>query len=610
MSFKIFSFQLLGKIKPVEKVEGRRAALYQDYLEFLETEKSDELAEYRQLEKLVNSEEFKKKKAEIKALEYKGSKEYHLQKEFEKLEKSKPVRLYFKAENSTDLKRFGQQKDSEQMAEYYRLEEYIKEGEFQQEKKEIQGQVFKGSTEEKHLADFNRLKKNAGIKAYFALHNSDALRNHERFANSDKLKRFLELKNSSEKDTEARKELKALQKEPDIRDYFKFEHSKKLKLYKETLGSHNLKKYEELKVFTSSEKFKSREAFLKDKKKFERSEAYKKWQRFKQLAATDDVKFVLKYEKSNIYRNYLDVKESFDLKRFYELKDSISSTEFQKKKAYLGDKQKWEKTEGFKQEKRFAELKKSPRLVNYFKYKNSTAFSFFETWETIFEDDFSAPKIQAEKWSVRSAVAEKTLGENYSLSGDLHIYTNGQNISTGNRLTIETRKEKTAGKVWNLAAGFIPAVLDYSSGIISTGTTFSRQDGIFEAKIKFNPVKQVVSSVFLQGEQASQHVHLLEMGVENRIGISSINDDKKLVMNGLEISNLKKNKWYIFTVEKEGNRFTWKINDAEVLQLNGSGFASPLHINASSMVVYEVPAAKLPVKFEIEWVKCYAKKSK
>ncbi|MFW6257413.1 MAG: hypothetical protein ACOC11_01390, partial [Prolixibacteraceae bacterium] len=81
MSFKIFSLQLLGKIKPAEKIEQQRETLYKDYLEFQETEKSDELAQFLQLEKEIHSEDFKKQKAEIRALNFKDSKEYHQLKE-------------------------------------------------------------------------------------------------------------------------------------------------------------------------------------------------------------------------------------------------------------------------------------------------------------------------------------------------------------------------------------------------------------------------------------------------------------------------------------------------------------------------------------------------
>jgi len=186
----------------------------------------------------------------------------------------------------------------------------------------------------------------------------------------------------------------------------------------------------------------------------------------------------------------------------------------------------------------------------------------------------------------------------------------GQNIKTGGRLVVESKKEKTEGKIWNAAAGFIPAELEYSSGLVSTGKSFWQEDGIFEAKIKFDPVKQVASSFFLQGEQNSPRVNLLEMGTKNRIGISSLDGKNKIAAEGIEISNLKKNKWYIFTMKKDGSSIAWKINDTEVLQLTNSTVNFPLHLNASSLVTDEIPGSKVPVQFEIDWVKCYTRKVK
>ena len=58
------------------------------------------------------------------------------------------------------------------------------------------------------------------------------------------------------------------------------------------------------------------------------------------------------------------------------------------------------------------------------------------------------------------------------------------------------------------------------------------------------------------------------MGLKNRIGISIINKDGKMVMSGMDISNLKKGSWYIFKLQKSGNIVTWKINEQEVLAGN------------------------------------------
>ena len=113
---------------------------------------------------------------------------------------------------------------------------------------------------------------------------------------------------------------------------------------------------------------------MKDKKKFEKSEAFKKQQRFKELAGSDDIKFFLKFEKSSLYKNYLDVVDSFNLKRHTELSEITGSDEFKERKAYLEDPKKWEKTEEYAKQQTYLEMKKIPHLVKYFAYKGSDAF--------------------------------------------------------------------------------------------------------------------------------------------------------------------------------------------------------------------------------------------
>lgn len=607
MSFKIFKLQLLGRIKPVETVEKQRKNLQDDFFEFKKVESSDELKKYLDLEKEINSETFKKKKAEIEALQFNGSKEFNQLKEFEALKKKRTIKNYFKIAGSSELERFTKLKSSEKLAEYFQLLEYVKEGQFAKEKKEILSQVFKGSVEEKHWIDFKKLEKSAGIKAFKELENSDVLRKHKTFGQSEKLKNFIQLGNLPEKDKQKQKEFKGLKNDREIRSYFKFEKSTKLKLYKETVDSQLLKKYDELKLFVESDNFKKQEAFLKDNKKFEKSGAYKKFTRFKQLGADSDIKFYLAFEKSQLYKNYLDVDESFDLKRYKELDELISSKEFKERKSYLEDKKKWEKTEEFARQSEYLEMKKLPHLVKYFKYMNSADFDFLKSWEVVFEDDFLNPVLNTEKWATAGYIADKLLGDNYSVEGDNYVLTNGKNLKINGKLSIEVRKEKAAAKVWKMPAGFVPVEMDYTSGIISSWKSCWLEDGIFEAKIKFAPVQQIVSSFYLAGEQNIPRVNLLEMGNKNRLGILSLSSGKANV-NGMDISNLKKGVWYIFTVEKQGSSFTWKINETEIITVQSPELNTKLHLNASSILVNDVPGAQLPAAFEIDWVKCYRKK--
>ena len=607
MSFKIFTLQLFGKLKPVETVEKQRKILQEDFFEFQKVDNSDELRKYLALEKEINSEEYKKKKTEIEALHFNGSTEFNQLKEFNGLQKKQTIKNYFKIASSADLEKFKKLRTSETLAEYYKLLEYVKEGQFAKDKKEISEQVFKGSVEEKHWIDFKKLDKSAGIKVYKELHQSDLLKKHEIFSKSEKLKNFEKLKNSPENDKEKLIELKRLKSDAEIKAYFNLEKSKKLRIYRETADSQQLKKYHELKTFVESDNFKKREVFLKDNKKFENSEANKKYNRFKQLSSDSDIRFFLGFEKSSLYKNYLDVADSFDLKRFEELEEITASKEFKERKTYLEDKKKWEKTDEFARHQEFLRMKNLPHLVKYFKNKGTTVFNFLKEWEIVFEDDFLKPQLDTEKWATNGYLAGKLLGDNYSLAGDNHVFTNGKNLKINGKLSIEVRKEKAVGKVWQMPAGFVPVELDYTSGIISSWKSFWLEDGIFEAKIKFEPISQIVSSFYLAGEKNIPLVNLLEMGNKNRLGILTLNSGKAN-MEGIDISNLKRGKWYIFTVEKQSSYFTWKINESEIITLQSSEMNQKLHVNASSIVVNDVPGAQLPAGFEIDWVKCYRKR--
>jgi len=97
------------------------------------------------------------------------------------------------------------------------------------------------------------------------------------------------------------------------------------------------------------------------------------------------------------------------------------------------------------------------------------------------------------------------------------------------------------------------------------------------------------------------------MGMRNSVGFSMLNAQGKAESTGLDIGNLRKGD-YIFTLEKQGTAFTWKINGTMVYQQNHSGFHQPLYLVASALVVDDIPASKLPVDFDVKWVKCYVKK--
>ncbi|VAW18329.1 hypothetical protein MNBD_BACTEROID01-1116, partial [hydrothermal vent metagenome] len=150
---------------------------------------------------------------------------------------------------------------------------------------------------------------------------------------------------------------------------------------------------------------------------------------------------------------------------------------------------------------------------------------------------------------------------------------------------------------------------EYTSDMLCSGESFWLEEGIVEAKILFNPVKQVVSFFYLLGEKASPQVNLLEMGAKNRVG-TFLQKDGNTVSHGISIGNLKKGRPYLFRLCISKDKLVWKINDQEVFETDAGNFRFPMHLNLSSIVVRDIPGSILPVNFEVDWIRCYKEKGK
>lgn len=606
MSLKIFTLQLTGKIGDTHKLEDERRRLEADYKAFQEAQGSQELQRYTELEQWVTSGVPEQKRRQLEKEIFRGSTEYNQLKELETLEKNKKIKDYLKVAASADLQKFLKVENSEKLKNYWELKDYV-EGDFRQEMKVITAQKFVGSPEERLLKELEGLKKNKALKAYFRLKNSPALNKHIEFQKDPRLQRFLELKNSPARSKEARKEWTTLSQDPALREFFRMEKSTDLKLYHKMEGRHVLARYEELVKETGTGEFRERVAYLRDSKKLEKSDAWKKFRRFKELGASEELQFFRKFKKLPAYRNYLDIRDSFQLGRYQELKALTVSPAFRERKAYLEDSRKWEKTEEYARLEEFARLKKHPGVVLFHKYRDSDVFNFLKNWEVTFFDHFETGKVDLGKWIFNTLWGERYLGSTYSQPGDLQGYSGGRNVLVRDgRLAIQVKKEKNVGKRWQPGAGFVPATFDYSSDLLST--LFAQKEGIVEALIKYAPVAEVVSSCHLQGEDPAHQLTLVEMGPECRLGVLTSGGSGKPHFSGIDLKYLKRDKFYIFRLEWEKNLVTWKINDCVVYETTLSRDAGPLHLNLLSLVVQEIPGSKLPVSFEIGWVKCYRRK--
>jgi len=441
------------------------------------------------------------------------------------------------------------------------------------------------------------------------LADSSLLKKHQKFRENRKLQRLAELENAAELEKKEKKEIRRLKKDKEIREYFRFENSREYKYYNEISENHLLSRYEMLIGETKTEEFRKKVISLRDPKKLQKSEPWKKYIQFKELSGNSDIRFYHQFERSSLYGNFLSIKDSFQLNRFYELKELTGSPVFQKRKAYLEDPKKWEKTEEYARYQEFLKLKKNPKVELYYKYVNSSDFDFLKQWEISFSDDFSGNSLDKDKWTPNTYWADRLLGGPYSQPGDLQAYTGGKNVAVAyNKLSILTKREKTSGKQWLPDRGFVPVDFNYSSDILSTSRSFWQKEGIFEAKISFKSLKEVVCSCHLLGESVSPQITLVETGPKNRAGVLSLNGSQKPEFTGITLNGLRKGKYYIFTVEWENHHLTWKINERLIFETMLPDLEEAVHLNLISLVIDKIKSSRFPVSFETDWIRSYKKK--
>ena len=163
------------------------------------------------------------------------------------------------------------------------------------------------------------------------------------------------------------------------------------------------------------------------------------------------------------------------------------------------------------------------------------------------------------------------------------------------------KKEQVDSLVWNFPVGFTPVSFDYSSGIISSKQSFQLKSGVLEAKIKYQPNKQLVDLFCLSDDQNKFRLNLLEAGTVCRFGLNQADTAKFESLGGLSAGQ-----FYIFSVEWGQGQIQWKINNHVIYSVQQSVPDAPLRINMSSIVV-EHPQ-QLPHQFEVDWIRLYKKK--
>jgi beta-glucanase (GH16 family) len=272
--------------------------------------------------------------------------------------------------------------------------------------------------------------------------------------------------------------------------------------------------------------------------------------------------------------------------------------------------ERYETTEEYQKETEYQTLKKSEKVVWYYKTKKKYPFKELERWDLTFEENFNAGNLDREKWMTRYFWGEKTMDSSFVLEDDISFITDGDNIEFyDKKARIVTKAEKTEGLAWRAEQGFVLQNFDYTSGLISTSKSFQQKYGVFKAKVKMAR-GTVAQSFWMNSETMLPHVDVarFENGklYANYFWGKGGSPHKSLSKtNGAKYAD----EYFIFTLEWSPNKLVWKIND-KVFKTQSSGVPQEeMSLNFSANLKEGAVESGLPAAMEIDWIRVYKLKN-
>jgi hypothetical protein len=543
---------LLGMIPSTSKIEQAEKALITEFEKLNVFSGSEMLERYIMLDGLVNSSDYIEKCKELKSLRYKDSEEYMNEKELLSLQKSRDIIQYFKTTAGSMLKRYNDLDGSSKILDFEKLEAFIESPAFR-EKRKMKPFTFKDTDEYRKFDEYKTLRKDPEIKAF----------------------------------------LKPPRKK---RSFFRSSRNKpepKVELIK----TKSILRFEELAAFIKSSEFLAKKNMRPIT--FKDSEEYKKLLEYKRVKASIEIKEFYKFRSSKEYANYLNTDGSERLKRYYELKDYVATPEFKKRKEYLLDKKRFEKTEMFKEIREYKKLKKNSDIIWYFKIKDSNKFDVLKHRELTFSDEFDGEKLDTKKWLTNYYWGEKLLKDRYSVESDLQAYTEKENFEIRNSiLRINTKPQKVSGKVWSATKGFTPKEFNYSSGLINSGNSFRQKYGTFSAKIKLGNATSK-NAFWMLADKITPHLDVCRAS-SGKVWFDYFPAIGKT--SKTSVGSRYSNGYFIYTLEWTSDKLVWKINGTEVFSQTSDVPQVPMYVIFAGGLDKPIHGMST---MEIDWIRIY-----
>ncbi len=369
-----------GLIPKTEKIESQKNALQDEYDRLNSYVESEELKEYQELKTLIESNEFISNKKNIAALNFKSTEEYQKEVKFIKLKKDKRFVNFFKVLASNELTAFNETETSDELKRFRELNEYLSSNDHKDLVKDFSEKLNLEVDKAKQLKALDKSKE---IKDYYKTLNSVSLKNYNNLKGSSDLDEYNQLKEFT-----SSSELSAFKK--DIAQQLVAEKNK-TKEVKQLRNNPAIKQYlknknkEELEKPEALTQLEELQAYLKSSNyqtklnqlQYKNTEEFKKEEKFKALQKDRRFKDYFKFIASPLFKHYSVFKDSDKLKEYEDLKAYVNSSEYQQAISEYT----YKNTDEFKLEKEFESLKKSSRITTWQKYQKSKPYLLFKEIE-------------------------------------------------------------------------------------------------------------------------------------------------------------------------------------------------------------------------------------
>lgn len=314
------------------------------------------------------------------------------------------------------------------------------------------------------------------------------------------------------------------------------------------------------------------------------------------VAITAHLKEFKNFEQSKAYKNFLRFHNSYIIKEYLELKETVETEEFKKANEYWSNPNRWETTEEYAAEKRYQDLLKNPDINNFVKSLPKDSKQM-KKWDLIFEDQFNWKNTEDSKWEAGFKYPGENMLKIHSFHNELQANTGGKNIETKNgSLSILTKKEPFETLAWHPQKGFISKKFDFTSDAIHTGDLALK---FGKVRIKLKSVGQQQNAVWLKGKDKTPHINVFRFDGNN----IKLENNYSSNSDTITIKGINPSEYYIYELQWTNKELIWSINNIPVFRSTKEVPQNDMFLTINSFLSQSQIGSE--GSFDIDWVRIY-----